>query len=281
MQKQVGTFSSHVPQGNLRVGWLQMALSWEQPSRNIERFEQMLERWGKEAEVWVLPEMWSTGFSMNTAIAEKEGGMALMAMQRWAESYQALFIGSLMVRVGHQVCNRLYGVYPNRGFFSYDKRHLFRMAGEQEHYVGGNRQVVLEWKGWRIAPQICYDLRFPVWSRLSKRYTYDLLVYVANWPAARHFHWQTLLSARAIENQAYVLGVNRVGKDGNGYHYRGGSTLVDFQGRHVLHAGEAEGAFVASIAYQALADYRDTFPAWRDADNFEFSPPVEVDLCFP
>ncbi len=254
----------------LRVGWLQMDLAWESPATNIARVEALLG--AHRADVWVLPEMWSTGFTMNTALAEGEAGPAYRAMQRWAAERQALLIGSLQVRIGDKARNRLYAVFPNGQVASYDKRHLFRMASEHAYYEAGTQRLLVEWQGWRIAPLICYDLRFPVWSRRTPEYDYDLLIYVANWPSARHAHWTALLPARAIENQAYTLGVNRIGTDGNRHTYAGGSVLLDPKGEVILHAGSAEGAFVATIDIEALRTYRERFPAWQDADKFEILP---------
>jgi len=217
--------------------------------------------------------MWSTGFSMSVDQAEPEGGPSFLAMQAWARHYGALVVGSLRVRTANDVRNRAYAVFPDGTAVFYDKRHLFRMAQEERYYAAGNRQVVFSWKGWNLAVQICYDLRFPVWSRRTAAYAYDVLIYVANWPAARHAHWRKLLPARAIENQSYVLGVNRLGRDGNGHLYAGGSALYDFRGEVLLNSGQAEGAFVQEILLTPLQAYRESFPAWKDADEFQLRLP--------
>lgn len=264
----------------LRLGWIQTGLEWEDPEANIRRVSHHLE--GAQHEgvaVWVLPEMWSTGFSMRTEIAEREEGEALQAMQTWAQTSGALVIGSLMVRVGETVRNRAYAVYPTGKYLAYDKRHLFRMAGEHTLFTAGSHQVVVPWQGWRIAVQICYDLRFPVWSRRTPSYDYDILLYVANWPAARHAHWEKLLPARAIENQAYVLGVNRIGRDGNGHLYQGGSALYDFRGELVATAHAEEKVCIADIPLQPLRAYRESFPAWRDADPFSWESSTQWDCA--
>ncbi|MCS7297067.1 MAG: amidohydrolase [Bacteroidia bacterium] len=253
----------------LQVGWVQMDIQWEDAAANIERVERLLRG---EAAIWVLPEMWSSGFSMAGEKAETEEGLSLQALRRWAEQHQALFIGSLRIQAGGGLYNRAYVVFPDGRWMHYDKRHLFRMAGEERVYSAGRTRLVVEWKGWRIAPLICYDLRFPVWSRRTPTYDYDLLLYLANWPRVRHAHWEALLTARAIENQAYVLGVNRIGYDGNGHAYSGGSMLIDYQGRTILHSGETEGSFVQEISREALQAYRLSFPTWRDADAFELMP---------
>lgn len=254
----------------LRIGWVQMDIVWESSEANIARLDRLLE--GHTADVWVLPEMWSTGFTMNVKTAERDYGAAREAMHRHAARLQALLIGSVQVQVEHTMCNRLYAIFPDGETIVYDKRHLFRMAGEHLYYTAGEKQVVVEWKGWRIAPLICYDLRFPVWSRRTPAYDYDLLIYVANWPRVRHSHWLTLLPARAVENQAFVLGVNRIGEDGNGHAYAGGSQMISPTGEILLHSGSAEGAFVTEIDRAALQTYRERFPAWQDADAFMILP---------
>ncbi|MCS6790407.1 MAG: amidohydrolase [Bacteroidia bacterium] len=257
---------------SLRVGWIQPDTTWENPQANIEYIDRLLDQ--QATEVWVLPEMWSTGFSMEVERAEDEGGPSLQAMRRWAREQQALIIGSVKVRLPGepQGRNRAYGVYPDGSYTYYDKRHLFRMAQEHLYYIPGTQQSVWIWKGWRIAVQVCYDLRFPVWARRSPTYDYELLIYVANWPAPRHEAWQKLLPARAIENQAYVLGVNRIGQDGKGHSYQGGSSLWSFKGEKLLHSGAAEGAFVAEIHQEALHAFRAQFPAHLDADFFTILP---------
>lgn len=255
---------------HLRIGWVQMDIVWEQPEANISRFHQLIE--GQAADVWVLPEMWSTGFTMNVATAEKEWGPTWEAMRYQAAQLQALLMGSVQVRVDGTMRNRLYAIFPDGETMIYDKKHLFRMSGEHLSYLAGEKRLVVEWKGWRIAPLICYDLRFPVWSRRTPSYDYDLLIYVANWPQVRHSHWLALLPARAIENQAFVLGVNRIGQDGNGHTYAGGSQLIAPTGEVLLHSGIAEGCFVAEIDRIAMQTYRERFPAWQDADAFTLLP---------
>jgi predicted amidohydrolase len=254
----------------LRLGWVQMNLHWEDLAANITYLESLWAKVGSQAEVWVLPEMWSTGFSVSERAAEDEPGPALQAMRTWAQSYKALFIGSLKVRTptGH-LHNRAYVVSPTGEWAYYDKRHLFRMAGEEKIFTAGANRLITHYKGWRIVVLICYDLRFPVWSRRSEAYDYDLLIYVANWPAARAAHWEKLLPARAIENQAYVLGVNRVGTDGTGKAYLGGSVLYSAVGQVILHSGGSEGVFWATLSKESLEAYRRAFPAWMDRDAFQ------------
>jgi omega-amidase len=254
----------------LRLGWVQMDIIWEKPEENIAYLEKLWQSLGSQAEVWVLPEMWSTGFSVSERAAEDEPGPALQAMRTWAQSYKVLFIGSLKVRTptGH-LHNRAYVVSPTGEWAYYDKRHLFRMAGEEKIFTARANRLITHYKGWRIAVLVCYDLRFPVWSRRSEAYDYDLLIYVANWPAVRAAHWEKLLPARAIENQAYVLGVNRVGTDGTGKAYSGGSVLYSAVGQVILHSGGSEGAFWARLSKESLEAYRRAFPAWMDRDAFQ------------
>lgn len=252
---------------SLRVGWIQMDIQWEAPEENIWVVERLMGE--GSADVWVLPEMWSTGFTMRVEAAEPPEGPAWQAMRRWAADLNALILGSVATRLGARGRNRLYAVFPDGQTLIYDKRHLFRMAGEHRVYEAGEDRLIVEWRGWRITPLICYDLRFPAWSRRTPAYDYDLMVYVANWPQRRHLHWEVLLRARAIENQAYILGVNRIGRDPNGHHYAGGSQLIDFRGEVLLHSGQAEGSWITEVSQSLLREYRESFPVWRDADAFE------------
>ncbi len=257
----------------LRLGWVQMDIAWEKPQANISFLEDLWKKVGQAAEVWVLSEMWATGFSVSAREAETEPGPALQAMQHWAARHQALFIGSLKVRDSEgRLYNRAYAVSPSGRWRAYDKRHLFRMAGEEKLFTAGRDRLLIIYKGWRIALQVCYDLRFPVWSRRTQNYDYDLLVYVANWPSVRAAHWQRLLPARAIENQAYVLGVNRVGADGTGKSYKGASGLYSPLGEGILLSGETQGAFWQTLSKASVQGYRMAFPAWQDADDFDFKP---------
>ncbi len=180
----------------------------------------------------------------------------------------ALVGGSVALKTAEGAVNRFLLVEPGGKVHGYDKRHLFRMAGEHQHYQAGKQRTIFEWRGWRILPQICYDLRFPVWSRYQQ--DYDLALYVANWPAARSMHWQTLLAARAIENQIYVAGCNRVGEDGNGLNYSGDSLIISPQGERLASVEPGQAARLdAELSLEILQTYRAAFPAWRDADGFQ------------
>jgi predicted amidohydrolase len=200
-------------------------------------------------------------------LAEDMDGPTVDWMREEAAALGCVITGSLIVRDGGRCYNRLVWARPDGSLEHYDKRHLFRLAGEQEHYAAGSRRLVLALKGWRVCPMVCYDLRFPVWSR--SRDDYDLLLYVANWPARRAHAWSTLLRARAIENLCYVVGVNRIGRDGNGATYAGDSVAVDFLGQALTSVGGGDRVETAVLDLESLRAYRRDFPAHLDADRFE------------
>lgn len=255
---------------DLKLALVQSDLAWQDRSANLSRFGELLEQ-ARGADLVILPEMFTSGFSMDSAsLAEPEQGPASEWLLQQAASLDAVVTGTVIVQAADGTYrNRLLWARPDGTLLHYDKRHLFRMAGEHEHYTAGERQVRLELKGWRVRPLICYDLRFPVWSRDAENT--DLLLYTANWPGARRHHWNRLLPARAIENLCYVAAVNRVGTDGKGYAYTGDSQVLDFQGETLLNAGDAEGVFTVSLSSAGLATYRTRFPAHLDADRFEIS----------
>lgn len=254
---------------NLRISLVQADLVWHQADVNRLQFEALLAPLAGQTDLVVLPEMFTTGFTMSPeTVAEPENGDTVQWMQAQAAQLNAALVGSVVTQTADGYRNRLLFCTPEGEVTQYDKRHLFRMGGEHNHYQAGSERVVLTYRGWRIMPQICYDLRFPVFSR--NRNEYDLLLYVANWPAPRRHAWRTLLQARAIENQSYVAGVNRVGADGAGLQYSGDSLLADFCGELLIDNAQGE-AFVAThlLDAGALAEYRQRFPAWMDADAFE------------
>ncbi|MGE8362612.1 amidohydrolase [Pseudomonas sp.] len=255
---------------DLELALIQTTLVWHDPQANQAHFAALLEQ-ARGADLIVLPEMFSTGFSMDSAeLAEPEDGPSVRWLQAQAARLQAVITGSLIIRAADgSYRNRLLWARPDGSLAHYDKRHLFRMAGEHKHYAAGEEQVLLELNGWQVRPLICYDLRFPVWSRDALNT--DLLLYTANWPAARRLHWQRLLPARAIENLCYVAAVNRVGQDGKGHAYSGDSQVLDFQGEPLLHAGAEDGVFRATLKAAELAAYRERFPAYRDADGFDLT----------
>lgn len=255
---------------DLELALIQTTLAWHDPAANRSRFEALLEQ-ARGADLVILPEMFSTGFSMDSAaLAEAEDGPTTLWLCEQAQRIEAVICGSLIIQAGDgSYRNRLLWARPDGSLAHYDKRHLFRMAGEHKHYSAGDEQVLLEVKGWRVRPLICYDLRFPVWSRDPS--DTDLLLYTANWPGARRLHWNRLLPARAIENLCYVAAVNRVGEDGKGHAYTGDSQVLDFQGEPLLLAEAADGVFRQRLAATPLAAYRERFPAHLDADAFSFT----------
>jgi predicted amidohydrolase len=255
----------------LRVTLVQAGLHWQDPAANRAAFDARLGALGAGAtDLVVLPEMFTTGFSMDSAsLAEPAAGPTVAWLRGWARRLDAAVMGSVMTRDGERCVNRLWFATPDGALQQYDKRHLFRMAGEHEHFAAGSASLVVVFRGWRIAPLVCYDLRFPVWSRRRPGFDYDLLVYVANWPARRAHAWRQLLVARAIENQSYVVGVNRVGADGTGIAHDGDSVAHDFLGMPVAALGSAATEATAALDLAALREFRERFPAHLDADRFE------------
>lgn len=259
---------------DLKITLLQSDLYWEEIEANLAAFEEKIWRIGQDTDVIVLPEMFTTGFTMN---AEAQAEMMNMRTFKWmrqmADQTGALILGSFIAKVHDRYFNRMLWMEPGGNYKTYDKRHLFRMAGEHKIFSSGESLLIGEWKGWRICPLICYDLRFPVWSRntydiLSKRLNYDLLIYVANWPTARIEAWSSLLKARAIENLSYVVGVNRVGIDGNGIEYNGNSAIVSPKGEVIFSSEGVEAIKTLELNANSLQAFRDKFPAYYDADEF-------------
>lgn len=253
---------------HLRVTVIQSALAWQEPLANRHRMAAHFRGLAGHTDLVVLPEMFSTGFSMDAqTLAEAMDGPTVGWMREEAAALGCVITGSLIVREDGRHFNRLVWARPDGTIAHYDKRHLFRMAQEPQHYAAGSRRVVLELKGWRVCPLICYDLRFPVWSR--NRGDYDLLLYVANWPARRAHAWSSLLRARAIENQCYVVGVNRIGTDGNGTAYAGDSVVLDFLGQSLSSEGGGDRVETTVLDLGSLRAYRESFPAHLDADEFD------------
>ena len=253
----------------LRVSLIQHDMAWEDPLTNRRALAAVTAGLAGATDVVVLPEMFSTGFSMEPErLAEEANGDTAHWMLQLSRTLDAAVTGTVITREGGRFYNRLYWATPDGLLAHYDKRHLFRMGAEDRHYAAGTQPVVVTWRGFRIAPLVCYDLRFPVWSRRRSGYDYDVLLYVASWPAARRHAWRSLLVARAIENQCYVVAVNRVGRDGHGTGHAGDSVVQNFLGEPLLELG-AEAA-VASVALDrpTLDAFRDRFPAQLDADRF-------------
>lgn len=252
---------------DLKTTLLQCELAWENAQDNRRHIEDTLCGLAGTTDLIVLPEMFTTGFSMNAlANAEQPGGASEQWLQSIAQKLDCAVTGSIAVHAEQGVYNRMLFVTPH-SVAHYDKRHLFRMAGEHERYVPGKDRVVVPWRGWRINLQVCYDLRFPVFSRC--RNDYDLILYVANWPAKRRMHWRQLLLARAIENQACVIGVNRIGSDVNGLDYSGDSLAVAADGQLLLDMHDDSGIGQVTLDHSALQDYRQGFPCHMDADQFQ------------
>lgn len=274
---------------DLRVTLIQADTVWHDPVANRERLAAAIaaavpsdaRAAAASTDLIVLPETFTTGFS-NEALSRAEGmeGPTVAWMRAQAAAHDAAITGSVQIREGAAVFNRLLWVTPDGAVAHYDKRHLFRMSGEHERYAAGRERLVVTWRGWRVLPLVCYDLRFPVYSRnrvvpgaadagASAALAYDLLLYVANWPSVRQTAWRTLLRARAIENLAYAVGVNRTGVDGHGLVFAGGSAACDFLGETVVELPEGIGTATATLDRGALATHRERFPAHRDADGFE------------
>jgi predicted amidohydrolase len=256
---------------DLRVSYIQTDLVWENPTANCAELEERLQTLQGKTDVIVLPEMFSTGFSMSEKGAEIAAGPTVQWMKLQASRLQVLLIGSLKIKDSGHFYNRLLAVHPSGHIDFYDKRHLFRMGSEDSFYSAGNTFQLISYKSWSIAPFICYDLRFPVWSR-NVGLKYDLAIYVANWPSTRTHAWSSLLRARAIENLAYVLGVNRIGVDGNQLTYDGASSILNFKGEDLLQLSSRESIETQTLSYTALLDFRAKFPAHLDEDSFTLLP---------
>jgi len=252
-----------------RLSIAQQPLAWQDAAANRAHFGNLLAPLAGATDLVVLPEMFTTGFSMQPeAHAEIANGPTRNWLLAQARALDAAVGGSVAVNDGGRYYNRFMLATPGGDIYYYDKRHLFRMGGEHRHYTGGSRALIIEWRGIRLCPLVCYDLRFPVWSRRRPALDYDLAIYSANWPAARRLAWTTLLRARAIENQAYVAGVNRTGVDGNGVAHLGDSLVLDFTGQPLADLGEAAQLVTVPLDPDALRDWRDKFPAHLDADAF-------------
>ena len=262
----------------LRISLVQGATRWHDAAANRDYYGARVRALAGTTDLVVLPETFLSGFTNETlGNAETMDGEGLRWLRGLAAETGAVVTGSMVVREDGRCVNRLVWMRPDGSHEQYDKRHLFRMAGEHERYAGGDRRLVVEIAGWRVCPMVCYDLRFPVWSRnrydrAAQRFDYDALVYVANWPSARREPWRTLLRARAIENWCYCVGVNRVGVDGNELHYAGDSVVADFAGQPLLELGPQEQVATVALDPAALAAHRERFPAWMDADDFSIAP---------
>jgi len=253
----------------LRVSIVQQPLAWNDPAANRDHFDALLAPLAGNTDLVVLPEMFTTGFSMDVKEhAEPVGGPTSEWLGRKARELRAAVTGSVMTKDRSNFYNRMFWAEPGATLRHYDKRHLFRMASEHQSYTPGQNALSVEWRGFRICPLVCYDLRFPVFSRRRDALEYDVLIYAANWPAPRRQAWRALLKARAIENIAYVVGVNRVGTDGNNHPYAGDSVVHDFLGEPLAELGSDPAVVTVELDLDALRAFRERFPAHLDADRF-------------
>ena len=257
----------------IHITTIQSNLYWEDKEANLQQFEKKIKEIPTPRAIVVLPEMFSTGFSMNAEkLAEKMDGETVAWMKRVAMEQRVILVGSVIVEEEGAYFNRLIWMLPNGVSSYYDKRHLFGYAGEDRYYTSGEKRLICSVNGWRINLQICYDLRFPVWARqqtsMAEEAEYDVLIYVANWPERRSHAWKTLLCARAIENQCYVVGVNRVGKDANGVYHSGDSMVIHPLGEVLYHMAHEEEAFTITLQKQELTEIRKQLPFLKDADQF-------------
>lgn len=264
---------------SLTITLIQTNLFWENKKANLEMLQQKIKSIKEKTEIVILPEMFTTGFSMNPELfAEKMDGETVQWMKRMAFEKKIILTGSVAIEdasnksmEGKKYFNRLIWMLPSGEYGTYDKRHLFAYGDEHSHYNTGNKRLIASVKGWKINLQVCYDLRFPVWARQPPgklENKYDLLINVANWPEKRNTAWETLLRARAIENQCFVAGINRIGEDGNKIFYNGNSAIIDPMGEIIYQKNNDEDIFTCTLQKEKLIETRDQFPFWREADSF-------------
>lgn len=253
----------------LKVTLIQTSLFWEDPKKNRKLFSKKIESISEETDLIILPEMFPSGFSMNAySLAEENQGLSFSWMRTIAEQRKAAITGSIIIHENNEYFNRLFFVFPDGSFKTYDKRHTFTFAGENKTYASGKERVLVEYKGWRICPLVCYDLRFPVWARNVENY--DMLFFIASWPKVRMLSWDTLLRARAIENMAYCIGVNRTGKDGNEHEYVGHSAVYNTIGEQIS-TKNFEKDFIETVilSKKHIKKNRERFHFLNDRDSFE------------
>lgn len=254
----------------LKVTLIQSYLFWEDVQKNLQQFDMKINQLNQRTDLIVLPEMFNTGFSMNTAkLAESMEGNTISWMKKTASVTGSVITGSLIIKENGNFFNRLLWVRPDGEISQYDKKHLFGLGSETEHFTAGTERLIVELNGWKICPMICYDLRFPVWCRNEEES--DLLIFVANWPEKRSHHWRTLLIARAIENQEYVLGVNRVGDDANLFYHSGDSMLVHPMGNILFQKVDEEDMYTAILSKDEIEKTRRSLPFLADKDEFKLS----------
>lgn len=261
----------------LKTTFIQSDLYWQDIDANLAMFEEKIWEIEESTDIIILPEMFNTGFSMNAeSLAEPMNFRTFKWMNQMARQKNAAVVGSYIVKESIKYYNRLYWVEPDGSFNFYDKRHLFRMGDEHLTYSDGKKRMIRNFRGWKIMPLVCYDLRFPVWSRnrynaIADALEYDLLIYVANWPAPRTDVWDTLLKARSMENQCFTIGVNRTGSDGVGIDYNGHSTVFDFKGQSLNEITNKPAIQTIELNLDELRSFRKKFPAYLDGDEFEIN----------
>lgn len=252
----------------MKISIYQYSIVWESPQENLVKVEAQLALMPENTDILMLPEMFNTGFSNRAeALAETMDGRTITQVKKWAATFDTAICGSLIIKENDKYYNRFVFVTPEQDVFTYDKRHLFSMGDEDAIFTAGQSCEIINYKGWKIKPQVCYDLRFPVWSRNTE--DYDLLIYVANWPEPRHQVFETLLHARALENQCYVCASNRTGIDGKSLPYIGESLIIDAKGKDVVSAGDQEALISATLSKDELEKFRIRFPVLGDGDRFE------------
>ena len=260
------------PTSPLTTTLVQTEIIWQKTEQNCARLEQRISQYldsqkSTPTDLIILPEMFNSGFTMNAdKVAETMAGPTITWLKHLANKHDAAVTGSLVIEEDGKHYNRMIFAKPDGAIVHYDKRHLFRMANEDQRYAGGDKQVVVEWRGWRITLNVCYDLRFPVWCRSTNNI--DLMLFIASWPAARRYPWHTLLKARAIENLCYVIGVNRIGTDPNGIAHVGDSVVINFRGEEQLYLADRDTLITEQLSADQLTSFRTKFPSWMDSDQF-------------
>lgn len=256
---------------NLKITVFQGHLFWENVDKNLQNIGLRLSGLRTKTDIIILPEMFSTGFTMSAEkLAEPMNGKTMQWMQQTASKYGCVVTGSIIIKEDNKFYNRLIWMRSDGTFEHYDKKHLFTLGKEPETYTAGNQRLIVELNGWKVCPMVCYDLRFPAWLR-NNHQAYDLLIIVANWPERRALHWRSLLPARAIENQSYVVGVNRVGHDGNQVYHSGDSTCIDPNGNVIYYKRDEEDLYTFTISAEELIKARRYMPFLKDADDFTFT----------
>lgn len=250
----------------LKISLVQTPLYWENIEKNLQHFTQLTQ--DVNTDILVFPEMFTTGFTNKSEeLAVTMDSAPVKWMQELSQKIDALVMGSMVIVENEEYFNRMIIAFPDGNLQTYDKRHLFSLVNENDFYTAGTEKIVIHYKDWKISPLVCYDLRFPAWCRNTEME--EVLIFVANWPEKRQKHWNLLLHARAIENQCYVVGVNRIGDDGNGIAHYGGSAVYDFWGNEMILANDLLGIYTVEISKQQLKEHRNRFGFWKDRDTFE------------